>query len=430
MIDLSVSWNSSNPAFKKLPDSPGPYMSACTLLPNREDIHVFLAVNSVGYIFNINSNSWTLLRTAQFTVKIGSFAASDLETGLVYIPWGAVDGAGRQELAVVNTETRTVETVATPGLNISTLGAGVWSAPLRSMLVVSYFGNAIYSFTPSQANEPSKGWNVLNTKGNVLLEGFPTCFVPAYNGSKVILWTGFGEKKGLYILDVATLTWKEGHIIPDLVGCACAVSGDQLVIWGGTRNSTRSNETFIYNIKTETWTSRYIAPPLSPPAASPNSQIPDQSDIHSDPDDSHLVQIIVIVTGVLLVIILTTIAVYLGISKRLKVDTQSTLSDDTTSDDGRVSPDTCQKRKSNASGPFARVHLGSFGARPLSEHPHAVVEDPLGKRNVQEGAIGVELISQHPHAIVREPSIKIHTNNAALDTTRNWGDKAELGDDE
>jgi hypothetical protein len=106
MIDLSVSWNSSDPVFKKLPDSPGPYIAACALLPNRED--VFLAVNSVGYIFNINSNSWTLFRTAKFSIEFGSFAASDLETGFVYIPWGAFDATGRQGLAVVNTGTRHV----------------------------------------------------------------------------------------------------------------------------------------------------------------------------------------------------------------------------------------------------------------------------------------------------------------------------------
>jgi hypothetical protein len=91
--------------------------------------------------------------------------------------------------------------------------------------------------------------------------------------------------------------------------------------------------------------------------------------------------------------------VYRQITKRLKTDTQSTISDDTTSDfEGSCK----KKREWKVHNPFGRLQQGAFGARPLSVHPHAIAEDPLAKRNVQEGAIGVKLISQHPHAVIEE----------------------------
>jgi hypothetical protein len=79
-------------------------------------------------------------------------------------------------------------------------------------------------------------------------------------------------------------------------------------------------------------------------------------------------------------------------------------------------------------GLFGRLHQGTFGARELSEHPHAILEDPTSKRNVQEGAFGVQLLSQHPHAMVGDEYTSKYGDKAIHQSIRHYGDKEELRD--
>ncbi|KAG0362889.1 hypothetical protein BGX24_005041, partial [Mortierella sp. AD032] len=66
------------------------------------------------------------------------------------------------------------------------------------------------------------------------------CMVPAYGGTKMILFGGAGldgvAKAGIYILDVRTREWTEGKAVGPAqarTNMACAVAGDSFLAWGG-----------------------------------------------------------------------------------------------------------------------------------------------------------------------------------------------------
>ncbi|KAF9352576.1 hypothetical protein BGX34_012079 [Mortierella sp. NVP85] len=93
------------------------------------------------------------------------------------------------------------------------------------------------------------------------------------SGSKVVLFGGYsvnphGTMSDIFIPDAATLTWKNGTsggaVRP---GAACAISGDYFIAWGADTGNfseriTRENVTTVYNLKTDQWTTTYIAPPV------------------------------------------------------------------------------------------------------------------------------------------------------------------------
>ncbi|KAF9364322.1 hypothetical protein BGX34_001860 [Mortierella sp. NVP85] len=320
--------------------------------------------------------------------------------------------------------------------------------------------------------------------------------MPAYNGSKMVHFQGLWprtddhgnwiEESVVQVLDIATRKWTTGPKTPKRDGALCAVSGDQVIIWGGSNNRTFYESALVYNMKTNKWVSSYIAPPLVatttlPTSTQHNSHTTIPSITGDTPkDDTKLVIIIAVATGVLLIIILTAICIYLRTTKRSKAGTQTTTSNSSSSDSldtvanidiyGKVPTDALPRDPAfpgvdskGASGARKEQKytvsgvLGLAGARPVSEHPHAIVEDTTAERSVQEGAIGAQLISQHPHAIMedtttgrnvqegaigaqlisqhphamteQDSTTKYNNNKAELESTRGWGDKEELEDE-
>ncbi|KAK3822727.1 MAG: hypothetical protein J3Q66DRAFT_385280 [Benniella sp.] len=398
VLDLSVSWNTSDPIFKELPNGPWTQSTSCTMFNNEEDL--FVLSKATGYIYNVKSNSWTVMHDNNFVDIPDTSVATDLESGMVYITNGAMNFTGDEVVLALDMKTKTSSTIPfSPmrikmfeNLNVVYFTSMAWCAYLRSFLLNMKDNNKVYTFTPREASGPSGGWGALNETTGFLDPS--SCFSPAYGGSKMVY---FGEK-GLRILDVATQTWKVApRLGVQLTRASCAVSGDQFIIWGGQLDlvyaiSARSlsldndirvsNMTYVYNMKTEKWTSRYVAPPARPittsthaseasQTPSPHAPLTTTTPGHSDASlsDKKLVNIIIIVIGAMMTIILTIIFVYLGLTKRGSLDTRS--------------------EKSSAS-------------RPLSEHPHAIVEDSTTNRNVQEGAVAVLMAPQHPHTIVEK----------------------------
>jgi len=441
MVDLSVSWNASNPVFKQLTDGPGALTAACTMQPNQEDI--FMVVLGVGYIFNIKSNSWKFHINNKLSIGYGLSAATDPETGLVYVPNGSRDPVSNGfQLLAMDLKAKSFTTSLMPPLNMSGLSTSAWSPPLQSMLVISAFNEVLYTFTPSKVSKSSNGWGTLKTTGDVLLGGGYPCFFPAYNGSKMILFTADLERSAVYILDVGTLTWKKSPFIPPVMSSACALSGDQVIVWSGSHDGgkTMSKETLIYNLKTETWTSNYVAPPRPTTTlqSSPTSaqQVPGATTTPSpdSSEDTKLVVIIVVVTGVLMVMILTAIFVYIRRTKRTRSEGPRTCPDGSSTDslntvvhvdiDGKVPTEAMPRdpacggpksagvswnmfsgQKGHMSAKEGRLHLGFAGTRPDPENPHATVDEPTKARDVQVGTFGARPASQHPHASREEVPI-------------------------
>jgi hypothetical protein len=309
MLDLSVSWDTSDPAFKKLGDGPTRlYKISCAITNYGED--VFVLSQGVGHFYNVKSDSWTPFPNTNFaTVPPMALAASDPETRIVYIPDGGTDLTGKKVMLAVDPATKTVSS-SEFNMRFNFNDVVAWNGHLRSMFVTNGTLSSLL-FTPSNVTGSSNGWGVLNTERRPGTPGLWTCGAPAYGGSMMVL-LGFnlltvGVKSSVYMLDVEKGTWTVGPPPPNgfFRSNHCAVSGDYLIAWGYTDSTT-----LVFNLKTQQWVSRYIAPP-SPPPRPPtvtNTLKPSHTAApkpgNTSSGDKNLVSVIVTVTGTLLATVL------------------------------------------------------------------------------------------------------------------------------
>ena len=386
VLDLSVPWNASDPVFKKLMPHPDAQAAACAITSNGEDL--FVMSGGTGYIYSVKSNSWKPFPNANFAPDTfeDSSAVTDPETGIIYLPNGGVDFAGRKVMLSVDIKTGTV---VTTGSNPYMSSRAVWNGYLRSMVVAGK-DNGLMVFTPSNVTGTSDGWGLLNTAPPED-SWYWDCGASAYGGSMMVFTSYEVGSVGntVYILDVVKQTWKKGPPIPgeSRSGSSCAVSGDQFIVWGGSVYEGCANITRVFNIKTEKWVLKYTPPPPRPTTTNLPPSQPEPNDTSSS--EKRLVIIIVAVTGTLLAIILGLIFRLYRRMRQLDPNGPSTDSFDI--------KDSVKTPKPGLAG---RLHEGIFGAHHVSEHPHATVEDPTAKRNIQEGAHEIQIPPQHPHTMV------------------------------
>ncbi|KAK3829091.1 MAG: hypothetical protein J3Q66DRAFT_410599 [Benniella sp.] len=442
MLDLSVSWNTSDPVFKNLTNAPNVEEGACTMTNNGEGL--FVMEGQVGYIYNVKSESWATLNDNGFSYTTA--AATDPETGFIYLPGGGEDFKGRPMLLSLDLKTKTINKTLDANGDAGSCG---WNAYLRSM-VFSDDTNTLKLFTPSKVSKSSTGWGELRTGPLQNIDLNWNCGVSMQGGTKMVFHGYHTDNPGMtyvvYVLDVVKRTWKKGPSAPRVIYSACAATGDQFIMWGGKIGTQEkaSNTTFIYNIKTEKWTTSYIAPPSrSTTTMTTDPSLPSQTSNPKDASssDKHLVVIIVAVIGSLLAIILGLIFRYHRQTRRLNHDGPKTSPSGSSTDllDIREhSVGSSRRRDPSESGSNSgvhvpgvpgRLHQGSLGARELSEHPHAILEDPTARRNLQEGALEVQLLSHHPHAMVGDGQhTPMHSDKVIQGYNRHHGDKEELRD--
>ncbi|KAK3815155.1 MAG: hypothetical protein J3Q66DRAFT_370495 [Benniella sp.] len=435
MLDLSVSWNTSDPVFKKIQGGPMTTEIACTMTNNGEDL--FVLSQGTGYIYNVKSDSWDVLQNNLFsyTPEMQLPLLADPATGFIYICGYSVISSGKEVLLSVDVRTKTVNASEIAARDFTTTVVAAWSDHLKSMLIFPS-GLSPYTFTPSEIDKPTRGWAELQVPPQQdLEEGLDWgCVAPAYGGTKMVfLGSSYIMKNdsidittndAIYVFDVVKRTWKKGAPVTGLLGVgACAVTGDQFIAWGGGDGSKQTNETRVFNLNTEKWVKSYIAHPR-PTRSSPTSQTPtpepDLGDTSSN--EKKLVNIIIIVTGVLLAIILTAISVYLWTSRRMEIVTQGSGTAPFRGTFGRrdpsaISPDPHARHRWYSSSLLSWLYRGPNGVRPPPEHPHAGVDQEM--RIVQEGAVEVQFPAQHPHATVDQGSAPSQNYKAELESIRN-----------
>ena len=454
MLDLSVSWNTSDPVFKKIPDGPMVTGMSCTMTNNGEDL--FVLSRGTGYVYKVKSDSWSVFQNNKFPDESGDNSpaiAADPATGFIYIPQYGTEWSGEIVVLAVDIRTKTVNSTQFPVKDFDSFELAAWSAHLKAMLVFPLVNISPYTFMPSEIGKSTKGWGDL-----YILKQQPEevvlwdCVVPAYGGSKMVLLgkNNVNDNGVIYILDVVKRTLKGAPATGFLGIGACAVTGDQFIVWGGDNGSKQSNETRVFNLKTEKWVTSYIAPPR-PTTTSPTSQLSQTPTQHTpyattDPDlgdtssnEKKLVTIIIIVVGVLLAIILTTISVYIGISKRMRIAIQGHINSSGTAlfrgafgrrDPSGLGPNPTgissdpDSRQWYGSSLLSWLYRGPSGARPPPEHPHAIVDQD--KRNVQEDALEVHFPAQHPHATIDQGSSTKHKDKAEWESIRSHDGKEEL----
>ncbi|KAF9365791.1 hypothetical protein BGX34_008251 [Mortierella sp. NVP85] len=284
MIDLSVPWNTTRPAYKALPIGPTSNWFASALSVDGKKW--FALSDGTGEVFDFQSNEWGKFFTYPGARVYGLAAASDPETGKVYIPFGYLNQYGSRSMVIVDLKDNSYSTDnISSSITPQSVYTFTWNAHLKSFLFANRAG--MYKYTPSS------GWT--NFNGPQELSGREgNCMVSSSSGSKVVLFGGGiqGENPtigDIFILDVPTLTWKKGpSVSPEDArrSCACAISNDYFIAWGGQVRADRpviapKQTTIIYDLKTDKWVSDYIAPTTIPTTTNPSD-----SDVSLSPSTS------------------------------------------------------------------------------------------------------------------------------------------------
>ncbi|KAF9348307.1 hypothetical protein BGX34_002557 [Mortierella sp. NVP85] len=423
---------------------------------------LFVLTGAAGYVYNVASNSWRLFSNPNFAIDAWALTAVDPATGIIYFPNAGMDWSGKDVVLALDLNGGKVSTSGVPAIDTDVPQACAWSVSLKGMLVFSgVFDPTIMN--PAKMNTASKGWSVLATAG---VDGTPNwnCAVPAYGGTKIALFGNDFQKGVVHVFDSAKRTYTKGVAAPSIIrDSACAVTGDQFIIWGGMVNEKPTDTILIFNMKTNKWITSYTAPPRNTTATtttlvsltsgpSQTSSVPSpsgtqQPNAHSSSGETKLVTIIVIVVVVLMAFILGLIFAFFRRTKRSNSGDQdpngsSTALSDLRSgvtvavkdeaglrssrlrapvDSGPITTQTCV-------GPVKDQKWYNFedGARSPPEHPHAVLkEDLMSLRTAQEGVVEVMAPPQHPHAMIDKNSNTTHS----VINEWNRGDKHEWDED-
>jgi len=414
MLDLSVSWNVSAPAFKDLSPTRGPKveMGGCAMTNNGGDL--FVLTTGAGYIYNVASNSWKPFPNPNFSELVWGLSATDPATGVIYFSNSGTDWTGNIVTIAVDLKTSKVTTSAFHEIDTDGSQAAAWSAPSKGMIVFAGIFDPIV-LNPAKVNTTSKGWSTLPTTGMNDFTVLWNCAVPAYNGTKIVL---FGDDRAstsfVYFFDTAKRSWKKGLTTPSLLeGSACGVTGDQFIIWGGKVNEKPTDKMLVYNMKTNKWVTSYTAPPRNTTATTTtlgsgpsqtSTSVPSETQETSADSSSNEIKyvIIIVVVAAVLMAILGFMFAYFQRTKRSNSGDQD----------------------ASLNGSSSRLHApieSEDGVRP-PEHPHAILkEDPMALRTAQEGVVEVMAPPQPPHAMTDKDSTTTHS----IINEWNRGDKYE-----
>ncbi|KAK3809530.1 MAG: hypothetical protein J3Q66DRAFT_373775 [Benniella sp.] len=447
MLDLSVSWNVSAPVFKDLSPTKGPNVEigSCAMTNNGGDL--FVLTLGTGYIYNVASNSWRPFSNPNFPAEVSwGPSATDPATGIIYFSDSGTDWAGNMVTIAVDLKTSKVTTSKFHEIDTDGFQAAAWSTPSKGMIVFQGIFDPII-LNPAKMNTTSKGWSTLPTTGMNEFTIIWNCAVPAYNGTKIIL---FGDDRSktsfVYFFDTVKRSWKKGLTNPGLLeDSACAVTGDQFIIWGGKVEEEPTDKMLIYNLKTNTWVTSYTAPPRNTTATtttlgsltsgpSPTSSVPSANETQepsansSSSNEIKYVIIIVAVTAVLMSF-LGFVFAYFQRAKRSNSGDQDASPNGSNGPNGSSSRLRAPTESNLISG---QTYAGSikdqkwhdFGDEVLSS-PHAILrEDLMTLRTAQEGVVEVMTPPQHPHAVIDKNSNTTHSINEW-----NRGDKYEWDED-
>ncbi|KAF9918230.1 hypothetical protein BX616_009826 [Lobosporangium transversale] len=291
-LDLSVGWSASSPAYKKLGD--GLSDAAIPSGISSDGKTWYLSSRGKPYAYDIETAAMRIISPFSSIPSVSTTrsiaGAIDPETGILYLLHGlSLKGLiiipDRTYMIIYTPETgyENIVEMYTPLVPLVYYSVG-WAKPIKAMLIFggasSNGGNPRNSLF---AYYPAKGWSQPTVKGDLPPPRSRACFVPAYKGTKMILFGGLGEGDtvlgDLYILDVSTMIWTRGSdagFTGARMNHACATSKDFFVVWGGSTSrdggpdDVKLNTTIIYNMITSRWTTEFNHSPTG--ASNPNAK--------------------------------------------------------------------------------------------------------------------------------------------------------------
>ncbi|KAF9407259.1 hypothetical protein BGZ76_006147 [Entomortierella beljakovae] len=276
-IDLSTSWSIHSPVYTQLPSMVTGTQIPSALIDNEIWYVISGGTNSgaVGYEYNITSQSWRTLSPQLNITEKGRSAVYSPITRRVYVPNGSRRSLEPSVLLIYDYDSGSYFDVDMPPVISDIINySSAWAPTIQSVLVFGgKLGNTWNTRNGLFAYSSVDGWENRITYGAIPPERAMACLVSAYSGSKMILFGGttsgsdplsngviYGD---IYILDVATSTWTKGTNAPAALGGVyghiCAYSNDQLIVWGGYSVESTTNDAFVYNLKTSTWTDKFVS---------------------------------------------------------------------------------------------------------------------------------------------------------------------------
>ncbi|KAG0036048.1 hypothetical protein BGZ82_004762 [Podila clonocystis] len=282
-ISLRTSWSTTNPAYTSLPAGLYDKLFPNTLLS--DGTTWFSICNKTFVTYNIPDGKITPRGPASMYSNFsGLSAVFDWGLGEVVIPNGFNNGAQTTNLYIGPGNLITRENPIFPISEISVLlrYSLAWSESYQKAFL---FGGSTHSVLSGNLYErhpsPFGNWGLINTTlGELPLTGpsprEAACMVPAFNGTKLILFGGSGPTgpivfnvalSDIYIYDVAKASWFKGSDAGSKrarAAHACAVSGDALIVWGGFSNLDVKKPAVqmiaVYNLTTNEWVDEFVAP--------------------------------------------------------------------------------------------------------------------------------------------------------------------------
>jgi hypothetical protein len=393
-VDLTASWDASQPAYRGLPDFPNDNIPGPGAMSS-DGRRFFVHTKNGGYAYNIESAGWgpTVFYTADGSPHA---AVSDPDTALVYIPFAYKSADGNLSTVIVNMSdyklTMDDDGVQAAIIPQKSFFSAAWNKPLGGLVYST--GDDLYSYNMNRTNR----WEELETHGEQKPSArYLTCLLSTSGGSKLVLFGGRTSADmpsqtldDIYILDVLTRTWKKGPSVKSVngrYGAACAISNDYLIVWGGetvngTNRAAPQDVTMVYDLSSDTWVSAYSHLARTTPDP-PHTDAPSGK--------SYTVIIVGVVIAVLVVLMAVGGYMYIVRRRRSKAGAASRKEDD------------MEEEKENEG-----LMLERFTKETLDKSTHSPPHDPqLGFESwgglhgpfgtVHEGLYGTQIPSLNPH---------------------------------
>ncbi|KAF9376470.1 hypothetical protein BGX21_003479 [Mortierella sp. AD011] len=270
-LDLTTNWSATAPSWKALnlgsgaQSAPVDFGHSMSVSADQNNL-IFWGTNIGISTYSIPNDNWSIISSSQpagLPASAGKYSTGDPKTGEMYKL--TVTQTGTPIFISYNTITNTTKTLSLPS-DLATKELRyysiVWSTQRNSVILFGGYFNStninnstgLVNSNFYEYNPTTDIWTVLPTTGNVPEGRFGHCMVPAYNGTKMILFggqdTGNNPTNSIYILNLSNQTWTMGNNIDMSLsrnGGACASYGDNFVGWG----------VVIYNLKFRQWTTQY-----------------------------------------------------------------------------------------------------------------------------------------------------------------------------
>ncbi|KAK3834100.1 MAG: hypothetical protein J3R72DRAFT_452620 [Linnemannia gamsii] len=279
-LDLTLdTWSTSNPPWRyfvntqlpNTPFTPAPSSSYHSMATARDQDNLFVwdpTQEYPWYTYEFKRSYWNRFQLTNLTVtqKPGVRNGVDPNTSLVYFPAGNNNGLGmfsnEPGKPPLYYSDMPVNLMPDPVIHESF----VWSSYQKGFL--HYGGRTI---SGNKANPylhvflPPHSWGRMDTSGTSPGDVSGHCMVPAYGGSKMIVFGGHDldgvAKADIYFYDPSTREWTTGKAADPAqarTNMACVVVGDSFIAWGGENGQNiTDNIPIVYDMKNNQWTTQF-----------------------------------------------------------------------------------------------------------------------------------------------------------------------------